>query len=168
MKCLIFSDSHGKLYYMRQALSMHPDAEVVFFLGDGLSDADALAAEDTRRMWIAVCGNCDFYKMFKGRYAEKVEEIALYGKKILLTHGDLYDAKWGEERLVYLAKERDADIILFGHTHRCMEKYLSCDDMSREKPLYLFNPGSASGEGRSFGLLTIEENEILFSHGTVL
>ncbi len=37
MKCLVFSDSHGNVSYMKKALRLHPDAEVVFFLGDGLA-----------------------------------------------------------------------------------------------------------------------------------
>ena len=45
MKCLCFSDSHGTSAYMRRALKMHPDAEVVFFLGDGLSDLEELTGE---------------------------------------------------------------------------------------------------------------------------
>ena len=40
MKCLVFSDSHRNTRNMREALLRNPDAEVVFFLGDGLSDAD--------------------------------------------------------------------------------------------------------------------------------
>ena len=168
MKCLIFSDSHGKLHYMQRALNMHPDAEVVFFLGDGLSDADVVRAMDTRRMWIAVSGNCDFYTLFNDRFPEKVDEITLASRKIVITHGDLYDAKWGEDKLIYLAKERDADVILYGHTHRPLSKYLDADEISREKPLYLFNPGSISSEGRSFGILTLTDNSVLFSHGSFL
>jgi predicted phosphodiesterase len=46
MKCLVFSDSHGSSYGMLKALALHPDAEVVFFLGDGLSDADSVEYSD--------------------------------------------------------------------------------------------------------------------------
>ena len=50
MKCLCFSDSHGNSLGIRRALNMHPDAEVVFFLGDGLSDAENFIM-DKSRMW---------------------------------------------------------------------------------------------------------------------
>ena len=38
MKCLVFSDSHGSPYFIQKAISLHPDADVIFFLGDGLDD----------------------------------------------------------------------------------------------------------------------------------
>ena len=156
MKCLIFSDSHGSISFMSRALSKHPDAEVVFFLGDGLSDADSLASLDDKRMWIAVRGNCDFMKYFCGREAVKCEEIILEGKRIIATHGDLYQVKFGLENIKSLAFCRKADIVLFGHTHVPHEEYVSCDS-----PFYLFNPGSAS---QSYGILTLTENSVLFSH----
>ena len=49
MKCLVFSDSHGDSRNMREALARNPDAEVVFFLGDGLYDADTVSTGDRIR-----------------------------------------------------------------------------------------------------------------------
>lgn len=161
MKCLVFSDSHGCVGYMREALRMHPDAEVVFFLGDGVSDINHIAAYDIERMWICVRGNCDFTKIFRESELNKTEEITLLGKKILLTHGDLYNVKFGLDRLKYLAIERNADIVLFGHTHIPSEEYVSS-----EKPFYLFNPGSISSPSYSFGIITLDESGVLFSHGS--
>ena len=159
MKCLIFSDSHGDVFKMERALNKHPDAEVVFFLGDGLSDADALASFDNKRMWIAVRGNCDFRRLFCGRDTLKTEEIMLEGKRIIATHGDVYQVKWGLENLKSLARKCKADIVLFGHTHLPYEEYID-----GEKPFYMFNPGSAS---QSYGILTVSEKYVLFSHGKI-
>jgi len=47
MKCLIFSDSHGNPTYMKRAIAKNPDAEVIFFLGDGISDAESLAVRES-------------------------------------------------------------------------------------------------------------------------
>lgn len=161
MKCLVFSDSHGNIYYMNRALSQHPDAEVVFFLGDGIYDADAIRAMDTRpRMWIAVRGNCDFHKFFDGREARRREEITLESRKILLTHGDAYGVKSSLSHLEDYAKERGADIVLFGHTHTPTEIYVN-----EERPIYFFNPGSISSPSYSYGILTLGES-VLFSHGS--
>ncbi len=160
MKILVFSDSHGNISYMQKALRAHPDSEVVFFLGDGISDADSLAALDTTRMWIAVRGNCDFSSLFKNSQIKKTEEIDLLGKKIILTHGDLYDVKYGSDKLCYLAEERGADIVLFGHTHIPCERYIPAD-----KPYYLFNPGSISSPAYSYGIITLTESDVLLSHG---
>lgn len=162
MKCIIFSDSHGCSSNMMSVLFMHRDAEVVFFLGDGLSDADSLASFDKERMWIAVRGNCDFGRCFLGREASKIEEITLCGKKIVATHGDMYGVKLGVEGIKNLALSRKADIILFGHTHIPHEEYVN-----EGEPIYLFNPGSISSPSYSFGILTLTEDTILFSHGSV-
>ena len=165
MKCLVFSDSHGSPYTMMKALSLHRDAEVVFFLGDGLSDLDAVEYSEssfspTPRMWLPVRGNCDFSGVFRGAPVKKIEEITLLGKKIVLTHGDLFGAKGGLGALSGLALERGADIVLFGPTHIPHEEYVG-----GEHPHYLFNPGSASSATRSFGILTLSEGSILFSSG---
>ncbi len=160
MKCLVFSDSHGNTFYMQKALRKHPDAEVIFFLGDGISDAEAVAELDSFRMWVAVRGNCDFSGIFKNSQIKKTEEIELLGKKIFLTHGDLYNVKYGTDRLEYAAEERGADIVLFGHTHIPEERYVSVGH-----PFYLFNPGSISSPSYSYGIITLTENSILLSHG---
>ena len=47
-KILVFSDSHGTTHNMRRAIDMHPDAEVIFFLGDGLSDIELFIKDKTR------------------------------------------------------------------------------------------------------------------------
>lgn len=154
MKCLIFSDSHRQgLSLMERALSLHPDAEAVFFLGDGLSDLTEL--RDPRRTLFFVRGNCDFFVDTVG----ETEEVTLLGHKILYTHGHRYGAKGGEDALLALAIERGADLLLYGHTHKQSERSYSFG----ETRCILFNPGSAA-EG-DFGLLTLTEKDILFSHG---
>lgn len=164
MVCLIFSDSHGSLLNMRRAIRQNKDAEVVFFLGDGLADAEILAGEFPALAWIAVRGNCDMSSVFLNSTAEKVERITLEGKKIVLTHGDLYGAKFSDTRLRYLAMEEGADILLFGHTHEPYECFVS----DAEKPFWIFNPGSVSLARGSFGVLTIRDGVPLFSHGSFL
>ncbi len=163
MKCLVFSDSHGSTYFIKQVLDMHPDAETVFFLGDGLSEIDTLRAGYPEKFWIAVRGNCDFYSSFMESPAKKTEEIKLCGYKIVATHGDLYGVKYGIGGLISLAKETDADIVLFGHTHIPFEKYIS----DYEKPFYLFNPGSISPSSASFGVIELGDAPLL-SHGAII
>ena len=63
------------------------------------------------------------------------------------------------------AKEAGADVLLFGHTHRPHEEYLS------EEGLYLCNPGSigrpSSGDP-SFSILDILPNgSVCLSHGNI-
>ena len=163
MKILCFSDSHGTSAYMRRALNMHPDAEVIFFLGDGLSDAEELI-HDRTRAWFAVRGNCDYVSTLGESIVKKLDSVTLSGRKIVFTHGDLYGVKYGTDGVIALAREQNADIVLFGHTHFPMEKYISDD----EKPFYLFNPGSIGVPYRcetSYGIIDITEKGILLSHG---
>ena len=161
MKCLVFSDTHGSSAVMKKALSHHPDAEVVFFLGDGLNDADKVAKGHSDKAWIAVRGNCDWSAIFKDRETLKVESITLGGHKIVLTHGDLYCVKYTMGVIKGLAAREGADIMLFGHTHDPLEQYVSDVD----HPFYLFNPGTASGHKGSYGIINITDSGVLLSHG---
>ncbi len=158
MKCLIFSDSHGNISHMQSALNLHKDAEVVFFLGDGLGDAEMLSEFDSTKTWFFVRGNCDFRSTVLGREIPKIDNVMLCGKKIVFTHGDLFSVKYGDEGLHALSAETKADIILFGHTHTPGEFY--------HDGVYYFNPGSISGYSPSYGVLSLDENCILFSVGS--
>ena len=168
MKCLCFSDSHGSSYYINKVLPLHPDVEVVFFLGDGLSDIERVAEAHPEICFLAVRGNCDTAFVFRGGIVKKTESITLEGKRITYTHGDLYGAKYGMGGLLKLADETDSDLVLFGHTHTPHESYVETDS---GRGVYLFNPGSIgmggfSGEA-SFGVIIVDERGILLSHGKV-
>ena len=161
MKCLVFSDSHRNTRNMRVALAKHPDAEAVFFLGDGLSDAELVATGDTVRAWLAVSGNCDYEPVFRNSLVKKTEAMTLEGRRIVFTHGDLYGVKYGTGGILRLATETSADVILFGHTHEPCEQYIPTEGGG----VYLFNPGSI-GSG-SYGVILITETGVLPSHGRV-
>lgn len=160
LKILVFSDSHGSTLFMRRALNMHRDAEAVFFLGDGLADVDTLAYMFPNVAWIAVRGNNDFSGLFRGREVEELESIVLGGFKIVATHGNHYYVKHGTGAIKRLARQQEADIVLFGHTHTPYEEYVPDD----AHPFYLFNPGAASGYAPSFGVITLDKTPLL-SHG---
>lgn len=166
MKCLCFSDSHGRLDLIVRALNIHRDSEVVFFLGDGLSDISHFVMTDTSRTWLCVRGNCDIGASLLGNTVRKTEAITILDKKIVYTHGDLYAVKYSKGELLALAKENGADIVLFGHTHIPHESYVS-DDCG--KGVHFFNPGSVGGVGAiaSYGIINLTDKGVLFSHGTL-
>jgi putative phosphoesterase len=75
-----------------------------------------------------------------------VREETLGGKRFFFTHGHVYDVKYGLYRLDLAAREYQADIALFGHTHVPYEEYAD--------GLYLFNPGSL-GHGGTYGYVDV-------------
>ncbi len=165
MKCLIFSDSHGSSLYIEKAISMHRDAEVIFFLGDGLSDIERFTSRYPAVAFLPVRGNCDFSSLFSGRTVSKAEEITLEGRRIVYTHGDLYGVKYGDGGLLRLAEAKGADIVLYGHTHVPREQYIT----EGGRPIYLFNPGSIGlsyGNSPTYGIMDLTDKGIAFSHGS--
>ena len=162
MKCLVFSDSHGYVGAMEEALNVHTDAEVIFFLGDGLSDLEYIKSEYPERTYYAVRGNCDF----SDRVTPATAEALICGKRIMLTHGHEYGVKHGFDTLMRAGEQRLADIVLFGHTHDPYECYIDNGERAGGR-LYLFNPGSISYTygSENYGIITLERGkEPLFSH----
>ena len=155
MKILVFSDSHGKAFYINKALDAHPDAEAAIFLGDGLSDFLSIPPSNIARLYVR--GNCDWHP--EHSFVPAIDSITLAGKKIVFLHGHTHSAKSGMESLRSLAESTGADILLFGHTHEATEQY--------ENGIYYMNPGSIGGKDAAptYGIITIKENGILLSHG---
>ena len=166
MEFLIFSDSHGKRRNMELALSRQvrkPNA--IFFSGDGLRDiGDRMNGIPVFR----VHGNCDWSL---GIDADAPEELTVtFGnRRIFLTHGHRLGAKSGVGGLLCAAAERNADIVLYGHTHiPALETVpagteTACGVLPRA--VSLFNAGSIA-EG-SFGTLTLTDSAVLFAHGSL-
>ena len=165
MELLIFSDSHGCAEAMKEALARQvrrPDG--VLFSGDGLRDADMLEADIP---WYMVKGNCDWFG------GERPEEIvmALEGHTLLLTHGHRYGVKSGLGALLKHAAEVDADVVVYGHTHKpdlqIVDAGETVGNKTLGKPIYLFNPGSIGDCGHSFGTLSLRPDCVFFSHGNL-
>jgi len=100
----------------------------------------------------AVVGNCDPRTDGPG---EKL--LAVEGVTILLTHGHLYDAHYSPLKLFYRARELQAGLVVYGHTHIPYDG--ECERIR------LFNPGSVhhprGGAGPGYGLLEIEGGRIV-------
>lgn len=133
-KVLILSDSHGSARTLRTILMKEKDADMIIYLGDGENDLRVAGELLPRTPVYAVRGNCDM-----GSYLPLDGLIAVEGLLIYYTHGHIYNVKCTLEDLAQAARDRGADLALFGHTHRPILKNM--DD------LVLFNPGSA---GRSY------------------
>ncbi|MDO4419103.1 MAG: metallophosphoesterase [Ruminococcus sp.] len=151
MKLLVISDTHNDTYSLKSAINARPDAEVIIHCGDGNSEFEAMKALYPQKHFIGVRGNCDFCCS-----AQNIETITLEGKKLFITHGHLYNAKYGLYNLVCAAREAKADLLLFGHTHVPLEDY---DD-----GLYVVNPGSCRGYDGSYAYIDVTEKGIVTRH----
>lgn len=154
MKILVVSDSHGDCNNFRRLLMSQPKAEVVLFLGDGAGDFDSLRLEFPEKMFIGVKGNCDWCSSLP-----IFEERTIAGKKIFMTHGHAYGVKFDLTKLFYEGKSRNADIVLFGHTHIPLTCY--------EEGMHIMNPGSLHGYNRSFGVIDIQNGDVLLNTATL-
>lgn len=166
MKYLVFSDTHRSLLGVREVLSRcAAGTDGIIFLGDNFDDSELIAQQYPEIPVFAVAGNCDISaKYLAPVYQESILDID--GVRVLLVHGHNHMVKDGEGGLGVLekyARSKGVDAVLFGHTHVKYDKYVD--------GLYLFNPGSTSkprdGGDPSFGVITIQKGQLLFSHGKV-
>ena len=133
MKLLILSDSHGYVFFVEQILQRERDAEVIIHLGDGGDDMMAMA-EYTQGKPVYICrGNCD--SAVYG-FPDSVQ-LTLEGVTVFACHGHRYGVKYGLQKLYYAAKEAEARLCLFGHTHQPHSSF--------EESFFMVNPGPAAG-----------------------
>lgn len=151
MKVAVISDTHGYVQHCIDALNKIDGIDLIIHLGD--YSKDVIAIKKAINVEVTnVKGNCDPYD-----YETPDDSIIeVKGKKIFMTHGDLYRVKYGLNELFYKAKELKADIVLFGHSH-------TSTVVEYEGILFL-NPGSPSlpraGTTKSIGLLHIDDNNV--------
>lgn len=151
MKLLVISDSHGS-YEKMYTLFKSGNYRGVIFLGDGLRDAERLYDDSYGVPVYRVAGNCDF--SLGNTLLEQIIEIG--GKKILITHGHKYSVKNGYHLLFEIAKKRQVDMALCGHTH--VQYYEKRDNV------IVANPGALM-LGK-YAVLTIDK-DITFKMGDI-
>ena len=151
---LVLSDSHGNSRNVKKILELCPDADMIVHLGDGACDFTKFLPDNYDKPFVVIEGNGEYYGWVDAdrRYRPKrTETIEFEGKKIFMTHGHLYDVKYGLERIAARAYADGADIVLFGHTHEPFNSY--------KDGVYYFNPGSIR-EG-FYGVIDITEKGIM-------
>ena len=144
MKLLIFSDSHRSTSGMIEAIETHHPDHVIH-LGDLMSDAEELSYIYPKLPMTIVPGNCD------GWTAEPAKkQISLAGQSILLSHGHLWLVKDTYTHAISEARSVNANILLFGHTHRP-----HCETL--DDGLVVMNPGAAH---RHYGIILLQDGTI--------
>ena len=130
MRLIVMSDSHSAFQKVKNIVAANKDtADTFIHLGDGLDEF-----EDVHCLWpqlhfVAVKGNNDW-----GSMEPKTRIITSGGKKLLLTHGDLFNVKYSLSDLEAAARKEKVDVALYGHTHYAQSRY--------EDGLFIINPGS--------------------------
>ena len=167
MELLVVSDTHGRADRLAEVLQ-RTRAHTLLFLGDGLRDLYVVPSEVTVR---AVRGNCDFFS-HEDAPLSRVEDFGKY--RVFLTHGHAYSVKSSLSAAITAAAAAGADVLLYGHTHRPLEKTVLAgevlsDGSVLEKDLLVVCPGSlgyATAGEAAFATLTLRENGVLAGFGT--
>lgn len=130
MKVLIVSDSHGKNTQLDWVLKRVSPIDMLIHLGDleGSEDYIEAIAEWPYEL---VSGNNDYFTDIE---REKMIKIGFY--QVLLTHGHRQQVYSGTDTIKKWAKEKGADIVMFGHTHMPL--------LEIEEDITVLNPGSIS------------------------
>lgn len=148
MKIIVVSDTHGSYKNFKKVMQMHRNADIVVHCGDSRDEVDEIRKEYPNIQYYTVKGNCDFYKPD----LPGAEEFTAEGVRFFATHGHMYNVKYGLFDLDSAAREKKADVVLFGHTH-------VATDVVKDG-IRFFNPGSL-GYGRSFGVIEVKNGQVL-------
>lgn len=137
MRIIVFSDTHQNTALLKRCVSQaiaDGPIDVLIHCGDGVRDLDCVEGDLLRAnpsiSIYAVRGNCDFYV----NTYPATELAELQGIRTMITHGHAFQVKQGVGFLAKAARETQAELVFFGHTHQpvVLEKH----------GVTLINPGS--------------------------
>lgn len=144
MKALVVSDSHGRADRLEKAVLQAGRIDLLIHCGDGSHDVERV--RHSVPCILQVRGNCDW-----GSSLPALRLTEEQGVRIMVSHGHEYGVKTGYQRIVYAAREKEAQVICFGHTHVPL--------ISRQGGLLLINPGALYAQDAIFSILTIENGK---------
>ncbi len=154
MRFIVLSDTHR---YLKNAVDVienfKNEVDGFIHLGDMFDDAEKLHHQFNDLLYYSVSGNNDY-----GFKAPNERMAFLGGKKIVMTHGHRQKVSYGLMYIDYFARQEEADVVLFGHTH------VPCLEYSGGT--IFFNPGSISLPRSTyeptFGIMEIINGNIKF------
>ena len=134
MKIGVISDTHGKL---RPEVFMHfSDVEHILHAGD-IGPLDLLHELEAIAPVTAVWGNTDGMEVRAA--VPEIAQVMLAGRRITVTHGHQLGSP---KPAGLLHAHPDADVIVYGHTHRPLQREMD--------GRWVINPGGAGAP--RFGL----------------
>ncbi|MBP5270380.1 MAG: metallophosphoesterase family protein [Clostridia bacterium] len=146
MKYLLVSDTHGNRSRLEELLAAG-DYDGFIHLGDGIAEAEQTSGFYPEKIFIGVCGNCDFSA---GEPVERVSRVR--GVPVFICHGHKYGVKGGLVRLAAAAAARGCRAAFYGHTHA------PCVKM--KDGVLLVNPGTLGYCGE-YAVITVIDGEII-------
>lgn len=127
-KILIVSDTHGIGDLMAQVIKKERPIDMLIHCGDLCVNPSMLECMVNCTVH-AVRGNCDHSADLSRMKVFRIGKL-----KVVLTHGHDYHVSDDLMPLTYLAKENEADIVMYGHTHKPL--------VTTEYGITIVNPGS--------------------------
>ena len=113
MKVLVYSDSHGAASHLNEMLTKEKDCGLVFFLGDGIDEAEKMRDIYKDKKFILVKGNNDWYSQADTEAYKYID-----GLTIMSCHGHKFDVRFSLRKLLEAAQSVRANVALYGHTHK--------------------------------------------------
>ncbi len=113
MKVLVFSDSHGALNLANEMLRKEKECALVFFLGDGIAEAEKMKERYPDKKFMLVKGNNDMYSQADTEAYKYIE-----GVTVMSCHGHKFNVRFSLRDLLSSAQSVRANLALYGHTHK--------------------------------------------------
>lgn len=149
MKILIISDTHGRRDPLGSIIKAEKPFDLLLHCGDVEGDEEIIAqAAGCPAKFVA--GNNDYFSDLPGE-----TEFRIGRYKVWMTHGHHYYVSMNTVVLKQEARLKEADIVLYGHTHR--------PDIDIASDLIVINPGSLSyprtpDRRPSYVIMELDEN----------
>jgi len=157
-KLLVFSDTHGSIPSLNAVMNWAKDRlppndtiSCAVFLGDGISDLGRAAEETGFYCNLrVVCGNNDY----RTSSAPEAAVFDFCDYRFFICHGHRHSLYGGFHSLIAAARNSQANVVLYGHTH--------VPSFKKVDGLLLVNPGSVgrprSRVGASFAVIECAAN----------
>ena len=130
MRILIVSDTHRNITNLLQLIKKIGPLDMLVHCGD-VEGSELIIDKVVDCPVEMVQGNNDFFSNLP-----KEKEFMIGRYRVWLTHGHNYYISMNTEMIKQEARDREADIVMCGHTHKPM--------VDIGKDLTLINPGSIS------------------------
>ena len=149
MKILIVSDTHGRLGNVEMVLEKVKPIDMMIHCGDIERDEEYLRMIAGCPVYM-VSGNNDW-----GLDLDRELMIQIGKYRVMVTHGHHYSVYYDLNALAQVAKDKGADVVMFGHTH--------VPAIERIDGITLVNPGSLTlprqyGRVPTYAFMEIDED----------